>query len=170
MYQKQTVIIVAITMLFAGILLGTGIGIYASIKTSEEIAQSAQLIHGERTSYWSSRSYNAYLNEPPVVGIWALEGMVEEFNKLLGDASDNQLFYDRQTLYKDLFIAHARLVKLHNKTGNNKAMFHKEQAMHYAQLGYPSEKLNNIDNIINFVEKIDTAQKEQNVEKKSTGH
>lgn len=160
MYQKKTVIIVAISMLFAGILLGAGIGFYVSIKASETIAMSAELIHGERTSFWSNRSYNAYLNEPPIVGIWGLEGMAEEFSKLLNDTIEYQLFFDKQTLYKDLLITHARLVKLYNKVGNkDKVSYHEKKALHYAELGYPSGELNDMNNILEFVEKIDIANK-----------
>ena len=166
MYDKKTVIIVAITVLFAGILLGAGLGFYASNKASETLALSAELIHGKRSTSWSNRAFNVYMNGPVNLGIWALEGVAEEYELLLKDIIEYQLVYDKPTLYYDLMLTNARLAKLYNKTGNtDKVKFHEEKTLHYAQLAHPdNQQYKSLSNIMNAVEKIDENANKQPIQ------
>ena len=163
MYTKKTVIIVAISFLFAGILLGGGIGFYLSNKVSETIAFSAELVHGERSLGWSNRAFDAYMNGSADIGIWALEGVAKEYELLLKDEIEYQFIYDKPTLYADLMFTNARLAKLYKETGNvDKVKFHGEQTLHYAQLAYTNkEHYSSLSKIMESVEKLDKSINEQ---------
>ena len=103
MVKKRIIVFILLSFIF-GITLG-GIGI--SIYLGKSIANSMAILSMKNRADLEMRAFNAYKNESPKVGIWALTNLSEI---LIEDAKIFQ--NDRELILKDLFLVHLRLALL----------------------------------------------------------
>ncbi len=110
----------------------------------------------ESASFHHNRAYKAYREEDPIIGIWALTGVVEEQKLLLKKSNKNSVFYTQNALLGDLMLSHGRMAKLYIlQNQNNKAKEHQKKALFYAKKAFPKEQIVNITKVMEIIDKID---------------
>ncbi len=111
---------IALTIL--SLVIGIGIGIIFCIAyfgpklaRSMFILQETELVRNEDSAM------QAYLNESPEVGIWALENYINSLNQVIKEREieDNQHVFFMVKPKITLRYAHVRLALLYEKTGND---------------------------------------------------
>lgn len=118
---KKTIVFTIIGLVI-GLVIGIGLGSIGSIaylgpKLAKGMLslQETELVRNEESAI------QAYLNESPEVGIWALENYINSINQVMKEreVEDNQhlFFLIRPTM--TLRLAHVRLALLYEKTGND---------------------------------------------------
>lgn len=114
---KKTIVFPIIGLVI-GIVLG-GIGSMAffgkSLARAMFMLQEAEVLRNENSAI------QAYLNESPEVGIWALENYINSMNQVIKEREieDNQHVFVLIKPTITLRYAHVRLALLYEKTGND---------------------------------------------------
>ena len=145
---KKRFIVFLLFVFIGGIALGS---IIVSVYLGKSIANSMAILSMKNRAELEMRAFNAYKNESPEVGIWALTNLSEILNE------DAKIFQnDRELILKDLFFVHARLALLF-QTLNDPENYNKniEQAIELSKKYYPN-KFQSEAELIVFVKKIDS--------------
>ena len=105
-----------------GLVIGIGFGITGTmaylgreLATGMFMLQDAELIRNEDSAI------QAYLNESPDVGIWALENYIKAMNRVIKErkVDNNKQYFFMIETEPTLRYAHVRLALLYEKTGND---------------------------------------------------
>ena len=110
---------IAFTIL--GLLIGIGLGsIFTMVYLGRELSGAMFLYHEAELFRNEDAAIQAYLNESPEVGIWALENYIKAMNRVIKErkVDNNKQFFVMIEPEPTLRYAHVRLALLYEKTGN----------------------------------------------------
>ena len=112
-------LIVSIVLVFAiGVCFGVAGGIlFGAHHYGSKIASHAQLYEEARLAQDGLESFEAYLKEPAIVGIYALQRHVDLLRRMERRAGTNVVILHGSDLAWMQVKAHVRLSKLHAKAG-----------------------------------------------------
>ena len=111
-----------IAFTITGLVIGIGLGSIGSmVYLGHKVATVMFMLHETELVRNEDSAIQAYLNESPEVGIWALENYINSINQVIKEREieDNQhvFFIVKPTI--TLRYAHVRLALLYEKTGND---------------------------------------------------
>ncbi len=166
---KNKKYIITVTIVFTiGTLLGVIIGakyggafiVLQQFNEMEKFQESKNELEekgfAKCSAYYSEKSYEAYLQEKPVVGTWALNGEIDILNILLTDHKEYNDLFSEETLYADLMFTHARLSKLYEKLENQNLVNENiKKALSYSNLAYPEYKVENKQKLLEIIDRLD---------------
>jgi len=126
-----------IAFTITGLVIGIGLGIIGSITyLGRELATNMFILHDMELAMNENSTIQAYLNESPEVGIWALENYIKTMNRVIKErkVDNNQPSFMMIRPEPTLRFAHARLALLYEKTGNDlKRKENFEKAFEYCE-------------------------------------
>jgi hypothetical protein len=111
-----------IVFTITGLVIGIGLGIIGSMAyLGRELARGMFMLHDMELVRNENSAIQAYLNESPEVGIWALENYIKAINRVIKEREieDNQQAFFIVQPKVTLRYAHVRLALLYEKTGND---------------------------------------------------
>ena len=111
---------IAFTIL--GLVIGIGLGSIGSMAyLGHELAGGMFMLHDMELVRNEDSAIQAYLNEPPEVGIWALESYIKDMNRVIKErkVEHNKHFFVMIEPEPTLRFTHVRLALLYEKTGND---------------------------------------------------
>jgi hypothetical protein len=121
-----------------GVVIGHFWGVYSA---SRHFRNLVDTFSSMRMSAIQQDAYDAYRNESPEIGVWALNAVVKDYERLIENGTDG-LFYTAPGNYADLMLTLGRLALLYERTGNTHlAGMTMAQALEVSTNAYPSETI-----------------------------
>ena len=105
-----------------GLLIGIGLGcIFTMVYLGHKLAIGMFMLQETELIRNKDDAIQAYLNESPEVGIWALENYINTINRVIKEREieNNKHFFVMISPEPTLRYAHVRLALLYEKTGND---------------------------------------------------
>ena len=151
MTKNRIIVFVLLSFIFGMALGGVGVYVYFGKSISESIA----ILSMKNISDLELRAFNAYKNENPQVGIWALTNLSEILDE---EAKIYQK--DRDLILKDLLLACGRLALLfQSQNDDENYKINIVKAVDLSKEIYPNEFQSEMD-LITFVKKFDSIEDE----------
>ncbi|MEY2429053.1 MAG: hypothetical protein QOJ40_1938 [Verrucomicrobiota bacterium] len=106
----------------AGFVSGVAISVFLFSKVMEDhVAARSRFFDECRLYQYSTNAFSAYLNQPPQVGIFALQFHLSELDDRAKRGRKTMVFMDHQDIDWMRAIAHVRLANLYAKIGETNA-------------------------------------------------
>jgi hypothetical protein len=151
MTKKRIIVFIFLSFIF-GVALG-GVGVY--LYFGKSISDSMAILSMKNRTELELRVFNAYKNESPQVGIWALTNLSEILHE---EAKIYQK--DRDLILKDLLLVYARLALLfRTQNDEKKYQVNIAKAVDLSREIYPNE-FQSEKELITFVKKFDSIKDE----------
>jgi hypothetical protein len=148
-----------IAFTITGLVIGIGLGIIGSMAyLGRELARGMFMLHDMELVMNENSAIQAYLNESPEVGIWALENYIKAMNRVIKErkVDNNKPYFFMIEPEPTLRFAHVRLALLYEKTGNDsKRKENFEKAFEYCNSMKIERELLE-EKLIEFVTKLDS--------------
>jgi hypothetical protein len=146
-----------------GLLIGMGLGSVVTIAyLGHKLAKSMFMLQEVELIRSESDAIEAYLNEPPEIGIWAFENFINAMNRVIKERRETagEEYFFLIVNHKDtLKYAHVRLALLYGKAGNDlKRKENLEKAFEYCDSVKIEEELLE-ERLIKAVTKLDSEYK-----------
>ena len=119
--SKKTIAFTIIGLVI-GFVIGIVLGSIGSMAyLGHELATGMFMLHDAELVRNEDSAIQAYLNESPEVGIWALENYINSMNQVMKEreTEDNQYLFVLIRPKTTLRFAHVRLALLYEETGND---------------------------------------------------
>jgi hypothetical protein len=122
MKEKKIMAEKTIAFTIIGLIIGIGLGIIGTMAYSgQELATGMFMLQDMELMMNENSAIQAYLNESPEVGIWALENYIKAINRVIKErkVDNNKPYFFIIKSEPTLRFAHVRLALLYEKTGND---------------------------------------------------
>jgi len=146
--MKKKQVLIGVLVFVVGFIVG---GLAVSSYFGQSVRNMGKVLGLHHRADWESRAFQAYSEENPRVGIWALENLAD----ILRNQAEIPEKKEREFIQKDLVLTYARLAIAY-QVANDKQKYQQNisKALALAKEVYP-ENPNTKEHLLSLVKKLD---------------